>query len=113
VFFCLLNGIMGATFRSESETIYRKCWVNLLFDYLENGLLHKTVFDRWDSKLSFRAILFWYFYTFDRLWLLRAIRDLPNDLISLPCDISHEPINSHSIHARYTFIGSYSLKCKI
>src|SRR5699024_4873789 len=104
---------MSATFRSKSETIYSKCWVNLLFDYLENGLLHKTVFVRLDSYLSLCVILFWYLYTFDRLCLIIDIRDLTNELISIPCYISHKLINSHSIHASYTFIGSYSLKCKI
>src|SRR5699024_832337 len=44
VFLCPSNGIMSTTFWSETETVFRKSWVNFFFDYLENGLLYKTVF---------------------------------------------------------------------
>ena len=115
--FCILFYFYDSVFCTSPRTIavavvreYRLIdWHELLC----NGLLENTVFDCWNTKLSYSTVWFRDFYSPYRVWaVFSPIYPLDNGFLILP-KICTDFFYGYSIDSRCSLVCLYSLKSSV
>ena len=108
-----LEGLVGASIRSESITRFAHLRVEYGGEFLHKGLLYQSVYRRWYAQLPPPAVWLGDAHSLYLLWTVAAVEQL----LSQFCHVSVKPslqfFHGHAVYPRGSLVAFHSLACKL
>ena len=108
-----LEGLVGASIRSESIARFAHLRVEYGGEYLHKGLLHHSVYRRWYTQLPSSSVWFGDAHSLYLLWAVAAVEQLLSQFCHVGVQPSLQFFHGHAIDSRGSLVAFHSLACML